>query len=119
MAERKLKYWAGMALLSLVLFLFWVPPSAPLEFFGIYLGSVRIGPIALEHEGAGLGFLIFAAWIWFTDKRARKSTAFYLIAILGLLSVLSDQKGFYDNPAGIFISSLIGLAYAWLLWKAL
>ncbi|MEM3439398.1 MAG: hypothetical protein QXQ76_00970 [Candidatus Bathyarchaeia archaeon] len=114
---KKAKYWAALIGLSLFLWLCWIPPSIPLHFFGIYLGSVRIGPIALEHEGAGLGLLAFAAWLWL-EKRG-KGPAPYLIAGLGFLLALSDQRGFYENPPGIALSFLIGLAYAWLLWKIL
>jgi hypothetical protein len=117
---------AGFALLSVVIWAYYVPASViqsallqPFNVFGVYIGTVSFYGLHMEHEWTGFGLLAAAVALY-----KYSGLPGYLAGILvaaGALLFISDypevlgigaQMSAVVNPVGSAVSFLIGGLYA-------
>ena len=117
-----------LLVLSLIVVLGYIPPSTlpSYDFFGLYLGSVKLGDLSLEHEWVGVGFVILSLILYPVYKRDEEFDmrilfiAFLIGGVLLITDIQSILRGnFWTNTSGSIASILFGLLYSFCLVQVL
>lgn len=118
--KAKIGYIALLILLGIILAIDYHGPTEELRlfnFFGVYVGSVRLFGIGMEHEYFGLGILGVLVPFY------RQGYAIKMLAGLGLIGAFlffSDfasilELNFITNFAGMVTSIIVGALMAFLI----